>query len=50
MNVGTMKVLCDHIECIEAKPDGQFAPIIKLLLDDVDASGLMRQMVESCDP
>lgn len=49
MNIGTLNVLCDSIEKVDAVPDGMNAPSIHLLLDDVDASGLMRQMVEQLD-
>ena len=50
MNIGIMEILCDHIENLTPFKSGQDAPMIRLLLDDVDASGLMRQMVSACDP
>lgn len=48
MNIGTLEVLCDHIEHINPVT-GTFTPTIRLLLDDADASGLMRQMVDQLD-
>lgn len=50
MNIGTLEVLCDNVERIEPIKNGQDYPIIRLLLDDADASGLMRQLVINCDP
>lgn len=50
MNIGTLEVLCDHIENVSPIKSGQDAPMLRLLLDDVDASGLMRQMVSMIDP
>lgn len=49
MNIGTLEVLCDHIENCNPIKSGQDAPMLRLLLDDVDASGLMRQMASMCD-
>tara|TARA_R110002110_G_scaffold156066_4_gene350885 strand:- start:332 stop:583 length:252 start_codon:yes stop_codon:yes gene_type:complete len=49
MNIGTLKVICDHVDNISPVWLGNTATV-KLLLDDVDASGLMRQMVEQLDP
>ena len=49
MNIGTLEVLCDHIELIKPIKNGQDYPVIRLLLDDTDASGLMRQMVAQLD-
>jgi hypothetical protein len=50
MNIGKLEILCDEILLIEPTKSGQDAPILKLLLDDVDASGIMRQLVSMCDP
>ena len=44
-----MEVICDHVERIEPIKNGQDYPVIRLLLDDADASGLMRQLVEQLD-
>ena len=49
MNIGTLEVICDHVERIEPIKNGQDYPVIRLLLDDADASGLMRQMVAQLD-
>ena len=49
MNIGTLEVLCDHIENVTPIKSGQDAPMLRLLLDDVDASGLMRQMASMLD-
>tara|TARA_R110001606_G_scaffold385158_1_gene548556 strand:+ start:42594 stop:42884 length:291 start_codon:yes stop_codon:yes gene_type:complete len=49
MNIGTLEVICDHIDNISPIWLGSTA-IVKLILDDVDCSGLMRQMVEQLDP
>ena len=49
MNIGTLEVLCDHIELIKPIKNGQGCAAIRLLLDDADASGLMRQMVAKLD-
>lgn len=49
MNIGTLEVLCDHIENVTPIKSGQDAPMLRLLLDDVDASGLMRQMASVLD-
>ena len=48
MNIRTLKVICDHVDNISPVWLGNTATV-KLLLDDVDASGLMRQMVDQLD-
>tara|TARA_R110002096_G_scaffold383097_1_gene576977 strand:+ start:437 stop:688 length:252 start_codon:yes stop_codon:yes gene_type:complete len=49
MNIGTLSVVCDNIERTSPTRSGNDT-FLTLLLDDVDASGLMRQMVEQLDP
>lgn len=44
MNIGTLKVTCDHIEQVSPTKLGN-DNFLTILLDDVDATGLMRQMV-----
>ena len=48
MNIGTLSVVCDNIERTSPTRSGNDT-FLTLLLDDVDASGLMRQMVEQLD-
>ena len=48
MNIGTLKVLCDSIERTSPTRLGNDT-FLTLLLDDVDASGLMQQLVEQLD-
>jgi hypothetical protein len=48
MNIGTLAVTCDHIERVS--PTGVNDNRLTILLDDVDADLLMRQVVAMLDP
>mgnify|MGYP003624637012 CR=1 FL=1 len=48
MNIGTLKVLCDSIERTSPTRLGNDT-FLTLLLDDVDASCLMQQLVAKLD-
>ena len=45
MNIGTLTVICDHIERLS--PTGSY---LEILLDDVNADLLMQQIVANLDP
>ena len=45
MNIGTLTVICDHIERLS--PTGNY---LEILLDDVNADLLMQQIVANLDP
>jgi hypothetical protein len=47
MNIGTLSVICDHIE--KVSPTGFYDTRLTILLDDVDADLLMRQVVKMLD-
>ena len=49
MNIGTIEILCDHIENVTPVTLRQDAPKLRLLLDDVDACSIMRQLVANLD-
>jgi hypothetical protein len=48
MNIGTLAVTCDHIERVS--PTGVNDNRLTILLDDVNADLLMRQVVAMLDP
>ena len=45
MNIGTLTVICDHIERLS--PTGNY---LEILLDDVNADLLMQQIAANLDP
>ncbi len=48
MNIGTLSVICDSIDSV-TPVQGTFNSTISMTLDDVDASGLMQQLVAQLD-
>lgn len=50
MIIGTLKVTCDHIERVTPIKNGQDYSALELLLDDVDASDLLMQLMVHLDP